>query len=257
MSYNWQHASMQAWEKLHVAGRLTGPPARFFAPRKPVEELYDVQRDPWQVHNLAADPAYAGELARLRSALYAQMRSAGDLGLLPERELHARAAGMTPYDLATDARRNPLEELQRAADLANQLDPRRTGDLAALLKSPDAAIRWWGATGLLALRADAAPEKAALTAALQDESPDIRITAAEALAQLGAADQTLPVLAAALRLDDPFARFSALLAARRLGPLARPLIPAIREAKITAPGFKDIGDYVGRMVEYLPAQLDR
>ena len=46
MSYNWQHASMRAWEQLHLEGKLTGAPARYFAPRKPVEELYDVERDP-------------------------------------------------------------------------------------------------------------------------------------------------------------------------------------------------------------------
>lgn len=34
MSYAWQHASMRAWEQLHREGKLSGPPARFFAPRK-------------------------------------------------------------------------------------------------------------------------------------------------------------------------------------------------------------------------------
>jgi uncharacterized sulfatase len=256
MSYNWQHASMQAWEKLHLAGKLTGAPARFFAARKSPEELYDVQRDPWQVNNLAGDPAYAGELARLRAALYSQMKSAGDLGLLPEREMHARANGTTPYAIATDARQNPIEQLQQAADLANQMDARRTGDLAALLRSSDSAVRWWGAIGLLALRADAAPARSALIAALKDESPDVRIAAAESLAVLGSPDLALPVLEAALRLDDPFACFSALVAARRLGPAARPLVPVIRQVKISAPGHKDISDYIGRMVEYLPGQLE-
>ncbi len=34
MSYNWQHPSMRAWEQLHLAGKLEGPAARFFAARK-------------------------------------------------------------------------------------------------------------------------------------------------------------------------------------------------------------------------------
>ncbi len=255
MSYNWQHASMRAWEQLHRDGKLSGPPARFFAPRKPAEELYDVQADPWQVRNLAADPAYAAELARLRAALAAQMQAAGDLGLLPERELHARSANSTPYVIATDARLNPFAELQRAAALANRLDPREVPALATLLRADDSAVRWWGALGLLALGADAAPARAALLTALADASPDVRLAAAEALMRLDGADRALPVLEAALRSDDIFARFIALNAAHRLGPLARPLLPAIRAARLRSPENKDMTDYVGRMVDYLPARL--
>jgi N-sulfoglucosamine sulfohydrolase len=207
------------------------------------------------VRNLAADPAYAKELARLRSALTAQMRAAGDLGLLPEREMHARAAGSTLYRIATDARLNPLDELRRAADLANEMNPRNVPALAKLLRAADPAVRWWGALGLLALRAEAAPAKSALLAALDDSSPDVRIAAAETLAHLGALDRALPVLESALRTDDVFVRLAALNAAQRLGPRARPLLPAIREAKIAAPDQKDTADYVGRMVEYLPGRI--
>ncbi|NUQ12914.1 MAG: hypothetical protein HUU26_11430, partial [Gemmatimonadaceae bacterium] len=141
MSYNWQHASMRAWEKLHREGRLSGPPARFFAANKPVEELYDNVRDPWHVNNLAGDPAHAAELSRLRATLFAEMERAGDLGLLPERELHIRSAGSTPYAIATDPKLNPLPELHRAAELANRPDPRRIPDLATLLQSADSAVQ--------------------------------------------------------------------------------------------------------------------
>jgi N-sulfoglucosamine sulfohydrolase len=255
MSYNWQHASMRKWEELHRAGQLTGPPARFFADRKPVEELYDVQADPHQVRNLAADPAYAAELTRLRGLMFAQMKAANDLGFLPERELHARSAGSTPYALATDPQRNPFDDLRRAAELASEMNPRNVPALAALLRAPDAAVRAWGVTGLLALRADAAPARDALIAVLDDASPDVRIPAAETLTHLGAGDRALPVLEAALRSDDIFARLSALIAAHRMGAAARPLLPTIREAKLVVPGQKDASDYVGRMVDYLPGRI--
>ncbi len=255
MSYNWQAASMQAWERLHLEGKLMGAPARFFAPRKATEELYDVHRDPWQVHNLAADPAYAGELRRLRAALNAQMHAAGDLGLLPEREMHVRSAGTTPYAIAHDPSLNPLNELHRAADLANQMDPRHVDALIGLLRAKDSAVRWWGALGLVALREEAAPAKSALIAALNDSSPDVRIATAETLAHLDAFDLARPVLEAALRQDDVFTRLAALNVALRLGTMARPLLPAIRQARITVPAHKDTADYVGRMVDYLPGRI--
>jgi hypothetical protein len=257
MSYNWQSESMQAWERLHRAGRLSGPPARFFAPTKPVEELYDVRTDPWQIHNLAADPAHAQDLARLRGALVAQMRAHHDLGLLPEYELHRRSAGTTPYAIAPDPRLNPLDDLLRAADLANAMDAKNLPALVELLRASDAAVRWWGAAGLLALRDRAAPAQAALRQALADASPVVRVTAAEALAGLGGLDAALPVLEAAIRVDDVFVRLAALNAALRLGPVARPLLPAIAGAKISTTSQKDAADYLARMVDYLPARIGR
>ncbi|HEY1110875.1 MAG TPA: sulfatase, partial [Opitutaceae bacterium] len=255
MSYNWQHASMQRWESLHKEGKLTGAPARYFATPKPLEELYDVEADPWQVNNLAADPKYAAELTRLRALLDAEMQRAGDLSLLPEREMHARAAGSTPYAIATDPRLNPLPALRRAADLANTLSPTSIPALVGLLRAEDSAVRWWGANGLRALRAAAAPAKPALLIALDDTSPDVRIAAAEALAALGETDRALRTLEATLKVDDVFARASTLLTLQRLGSVARPLIPAIREAKLVDPAHKDMSDYIGRMVGYLPEKL--
>lgn len=255
MSYNWQHESMRTWERLHREGKLSGPPARFFAATKPVEELYDVRKDPWQIHNLATDPAYAKELSRLRAQLVAQMRTHHDLGLLPEYELHRRSAGTTPYIIATNPRLNPLDDLLRAADLANAMDTKNLPALVDLLRAPDSAVRWWAATGLLALREKAAPARSALHHALADSSPVVRVTVAETLAVLGALDTALPALEAAIRVEDVFVRLAALNAALRLGPVARPLLPSIAKARISHTDQKDAADYLARMVEYLPARI--
>ncbi len=256
MSYNWQSASMQAWDRLHRERKLTGPPARFFAPTKQVEELYDVQNDPWQIRNLAEDQAYAGELARMRKLLRDEMRSSYDLGLLPEYELNLRSAGTTPYAIATDPRLNPLDDLLHAADLANAMDPHNLDALKGLLRHDDSAIRWWGVVGLVALGERAAPARSELHAAADDRSPDVRIAAAEALANLGELERALATLESALRFDDVFIRLSALNTIERLGPKARPLLPTITQAKIVAPAQKDTADYVARMVDYLPGRID-
>lgn len=63
---------------------LTAP---FVAQTKPVEELYDTLVDPWEMHNLAEDPAYAEKLAELRDELSAWMKRMDDKGLVPEPEL--------------------------------------------------------------------------------------------------------------------------------------------------------------------------
>ncbi len=255
MSYNWQSRSMQAWERLHLEGSLSGPPARFFAPHKPLEELYDVQADPWQVNNLAADPAHESELARLRSLLIEQMRELGDLGLLPEREMHVRAAGSSAYAIAANPQQNPFDALLEAAELANQMKAENLDALVTLLTSCDAAIRWWAAIGLVALGADAAPAKPALVTALDDDSPDVRLAAAEALARLSETDRALSVVRQALQIDDVFVRLAALNVALRLGSVARPLLPVIREASISSAEQPDIANFANRMVNYLPERI--
>jgi len=78
---------------LHEQGKLTPVQARFMAPRKPEEELYDLMADPHETVNLATDPA--NQLARhtLRTTLDEWIRSTGDQGATPEdRSVRDRAA---------------------------------------------------------------------------------------------------------------------------------------------------------------------
>jgi uncharacterized sulfatase len=76
--------TMREWRRLNAEGRLQGAPSLFFRATKPVEELYDTQTDPHEVHNLANNPAQAAKLAELREKLRAWMLETGDLGLIPE-----------------------------------------------------------------------------------------------------------------------------------------------------------------------------
>ena len=56
----------------------------FFGDAKPAEELYDLENDPHEIHNLAADPAHAAELARHRKLLADWIAATGDKGQTPE-----------------------------------------------------------------------------------------------------------------------------------------------------------------------------
>ncbi|MDO8538832.1 MAG: sulfatase-like hydrolase/transferase [Opitutaceae bacterium] len=254
ISYVHQHPSMQAWQRLHDAGELKGAAARFFE-TKPSEELYDVRADPWETRNLAGDSQYRGELERLRATCRAEMKRAGDLGLLPEFEMHARGAGRPLYDLATDPKFNPLDALLDAAWIANQRDRRNVSKLVALLNAGDAAVRWWGAVGLVALGGSAADAVPALRQSASDTSPDVRLAVAGALANLGHDAEALPLIREALRHDSALIRLAALNVADRLGARAEPLLPSIRAAALRDPAHKDASDYVGRMTEYVPERI--
>lgn len=73
-----------------VAKAKTDPAALAVVRRyhhRPAEELYDLAADPWELKNLAADPAHAAKLKELRADLDAWMKDQGDEGLTTERNL--------------------------------------------------------------------------------------------------------------------------------------------------------------------------
>ena len=254
VSYTEQMPTMQVWRRLAGQGKLDPVQARYFAPVKPVEELYDTAADPHQVHNLAADPKHRAVLERMRRQSVAWMKRTHDLGLLPEYELHRRSEGRTPYDVARDARLNPLDRLLAAADVANRMDAERLPELVRLLRQDEPAVRYWGATGLVALGKRAAPAAGALEEATRDPAPNVRIAAAEALANVGRLDDAMPVLIAGLEHETPFIRLRAINVLDRLGEKARPALAAIKQAAMPRSGH--VGGYLGRMVGYVPQKFD-
>jgi len=165
VSYMYEMPTMKVWRRLYDEGKLSGPARAFFDP-KPVEELYDTEADPWEVRNLAGDPAHRETLERLRGALRSWMLEIRDLGFLPEPDLRARFGGTPPYEAVRASRRDAGE----------------IPELTRLLADGDPAARWWGATGLGALGPGAAPAREALRKTLEDPAPWVRVAAADALA---------------------------------------------------------------------------
>jgi len=71
--------TMRAWRREFAAGHLTDAQKFFFAKMKPVEELYDTSVDPWEVNNLATDPAHSAKLQELRAAMNNWVASTHDM----------------------------------------------------------------------------------------------------------------------------------------------------------------------------------
>jgi arylsulfatase A-like enzyme len=69
---------------LHLEGKLPPEQDAFMQPSKPVEELYDLRKDPDELHNLASDSACAPVLQQLRAELEQWRKSVGDPGVSEE-----------------------------------------------------------------------------------------------------------------------------------------------------------------------------
>jgi arylsulfatase A-like enzyme len=237
VSYMYEMPTMKVWQRLYDEGKLSGPQKVFFEP-KPAEELYDTQSDPWEVKNLADDPAHRETLERLRRALREWMLEIRDLGFLAEQDLRTRFQGAPHEAVRSDPNAYPLERLVDAAERSGRGDPAAL----ELLKDDDPAVRFWGATALVALGARA-PEELARKA-LGDASPSVRVAAAESLCALGRHEEALPVLTRSLREGGDWVRLQAADVLDRLGEKARPAIEALREAE------KDKNPYVQRIVAH-------
>lgn len=108
--------------ELHRAGALAAEQARFLEPGRPATELFDLQRDPLGLDNVAeTEPARAAELA---AELERWIRATGDRGALP--------------DPSTEP---SLAEIQAA----KRLEYQRTWSKRGLGAEPSDAerVRWW------------------------------------------------------------------------------------------------------------------
>jgi N-sulfoglucosamine sulfohydrolase len=70
--------SFLALRALARAGRLSPAQRPLFLAPRPRLELYDLRADPWELRNLAGDPAYASDLRELTAVLQEWMEESGD-----------------------------------------------------------------------------------------------------------------------------------------------------------------------------------
>lgn len=255
VAYQFETPTTRVWHELFLSRKATPAQSIFWSTPKAPEELYDLSSDRDEIHNLANTPVHQSVLERFRNAHVAHALKIRDVCLLPEREMHARSQGTTPYAMARDADQYPLERILLAADMSSRTDPARRSDFEALLKDPDSAVRYWGAIGLLN-RGDQAVvlHKDLLQRALSDASLDVRIAAAQALASHTDGPLRENALATLATLAPPqthgvLVSMAALAAVESLGEIAAPLRAEI--AKLPTTGSspdKRYNDYVPRLV---------
>ncbi len=183
--YRYKMASYREWFALYKAGKLKGTPAeQFYLPRSP-EALYDIDTDPYEVKNLAGDPAYAKTLADLRGRLTGWMKAMPDLSLFPECELMKTAFG-NPVKFGQD-NKTRIGELVDIADLSLTSFVAAKAGITAALAAKDPWKRYWG---LIVCSCFGKAAKGfidtAKTIAAKDSEPLVRVRAAEFLALIGA-----------------------------------------------------------------------
>jgi len=246
-----------------AAGSLPPGAAWFARSTRPVEELHDVVADPDGIRDLAADPAHAADLARLRGRLRDWMRETRDTGILPEPLLRREAAAAgsewaifhpEPGTAAATAARARYDAILDVAwDVAEGHD---RGHFTGRLSAPDPAVRFWAACGVgwAATRpgapADDGGTAALLVPLLDDPEPVVRIAAARWLVATGTVDPGLAALGGLAASGDPDVRFLALAAVEQLGLAGRPLWERVAALEF-GKDERYAGDVAGRIRGWL------
>lgn len=213
--------------ELYSEGNLTPLQASMFTAPRPPEELYDLDNDPYEIHNLADSADHADTLRDLRQTLYSWMLETHDPGLIPEpiledwgREYGSKYAAMRTPEAAEAVRRSMAV-----------IEAGERGDTEALrnaLAAKCPCSRYWGAVWLGQLRDSAA--RAALETLTNDPVPTVRVAGHLAMCLLGEHDTHIPKLAALLATPNLIVGMYAMNAIEQTGVLNE----AVRDAALKA-----------------------
>jgi len=245
----WETSCLPGKEKIHDPDGvflMLGPPVvinqnglpehcrqfQIWQDHKPFEELYDLEKDPEEINNLADDPALSDVKDELRGKLFAWMIETRDLGLLDEAEIVARAAQYNGVSHEVGRHCGNFGRILETADLPRLGDEGRT-ELLNRLDGPDSAVRFWAVTGLCSLGVENTMV-GRLSPLLDDPSISVSLAAADYLVRAGEGALALPAFARALASDILWARMraGAYLSYRsreQLRPM-KPLIPVLQAA---------------------------
>ena len=237
--YQWGMPSNKAWDKLVLGNHNTNPDWALTFDAHPAEMLFDLDKDPGELHDLSSSPEYAEVLAKMRNELSNHIRNTHDLGFF----LPTSRTGHVLYDVVRKEK-YPMEELYKLVEAAG------IGDIASLplfekaIASSHRDMRFWGAVGYaeLAHKKQISQCPQALADLLKDEDPYVASEAAYAVTYLGRPQEGIARLINPAKEEDRKIGYSS-LECISLDPTMRDYIrqflPQLKEAAETLPRKKN------------------
>ncbi len=154
-------------------GKLNEGQAELFQ-KRPLEYLYDLKNDKWEMNNLALDPKYASILKDMRKAMFGRIKEVKDVHFLPEYELDQIAKKTTAYEYRQSKKLYPLKKVVKAASLVGQGKEVIAKQLK-FLKHKNPVVRYWASVGLHVQGENMKDHKGLVLEAMKDSYPCVKI----------------------------------------------------------------------------------
>lgn len=223
-----KEGSYEEINRLKDLGQLKEETSRMFE-AKPVEELFDLENDPWEQNNLIDHEELGDLVENLRRQVNDWMLDHFDSGLLNEGEMMMRADenNSSVYEIARHYSREGFENILNAAQMVGKVsDPK---SLIPFFKEKDSAVRFWALVALDAYHGDISEIDEFLTELIMDENHPVALKAAEIKLKREDSVEALQVIEKILKHDFEPLVLQAAISVRQLGKKAAPLIPVIQE----------------------------
>jgi uncharacterized sulfatase len=142
VAYQFETPTTKVWHNQFTQGLTSDSQSIFWKIPKAAEELYDLESDRDEVHNLAKSKDHQVVLQKFRDAQSKHLLQTHDICFLPELEMHQRSTGSTPYDIARDPSKYLLARVMAAAMSASDVEANSVNSVLALLSDSDSAVRY-------------------------------------------------------------------------------------------------------------------
>jgi len=177
--YRYKMLAYKEWYQFFTAGKLNKEQEQFFRARSP-EALYDIEKDPHELHNLAADATYEATLKELSSKLQVHVKSMPDLSFYPEP--YFLEAGLSNPVAFGAQNKAEISELIDIADLSLTPFEESKTEISKALESDNPWKRYWGLIVCSSFGKEAYPFfKMALQMSKEDKENLVRLRAVEFL----------------------------------------------------------------------------
>lgn len=224
--FNKGKRSYEELFRLKATGELPTESQKMFLP-KPVEELYDLENDPFELNNLIQQSEHQTKITELRAVLKKHLLDRRDSGLMNEGDMMERAAGTSVYEVCTNPEKFKPAEIYEVANLVGRVENLK--QLKPYFKHSDPAIRFWAMQALYASNQKIKKYKKDLIQLLDDSSIPNQALAAEILINKLNYLKALPTLTQALQTTNESVLLQVAISVRNIGAKAAPLLPFLQE----------------------------
>ena len=204
-NYRYKMMAFASWKDLYKEGQLNTEQAAFFR-EKPVERLYNLEDDPYEINNLAGEEKEV--LKELRDRLNTWMMEKNDLGFFPENILVNRALG-DPVAFGIK-HHDKIKQLIEIADWATEDWMKVKDNVLEMVQDGDELERYWAYSVACTFGEEVEPDYHKFPDFKNEAIPIVQLSAITLSGRVGATNPMPALIEWLNQSKDPVANLIAL-----------------------------------------------